>query len=204
VLGALWRRQQRYVGTLAVFVLVMVVVGAITSTTGGRNFRGLGEFLALSLAVLVVLLLNQLFELLQAPTPVHTAATPRSSWRGNRTLSLIRLALAVPTQLLPAVVLTALLAGGSAYTDRPVALLLLVLLAPSIFLTPIATHHNAWCAYRIAVRRVAREHGLPRDLMSFLDDAHRLGLLRAQGAAYQFRHDALREHLAAGYRREHR
>jgi hypothetical protein len=32
--------------------------------------------------------------------------------------------------------------------------------------------------------------------MSFLDDAHRLGLLRAVGPVYQFRHAALHDHLA--------
>jgi hypothetical protein len=35
--------------------------------------------------------------------------------------------------------------------------------------------------------------------MPFLDDAHRLGLLRAVGPAYQFRHAELHDHLAAAY-----
>jgi hypothetical protein len=32
--------------------------------------------------------------------------------------------------------------------------------------------------------------------MPFLDHAHRLGLLRAVGPVYQFRHAALHDHLA--------
>jgi hypothetical protein len=33
--------------------------------------------------------------------------------------------------------------------------------------------------------------------MDFLDDAHRLGLLRTVGPIYQFRHADLHDHLAA-------
>jgi hypothetical protein len=32
--------------------------------------------------------------------------------------------------------------------------------------------------------------------MDFLDDAHRVGLLRTAGAVYQFRHAELQDHLA--------
>jgi hypothetical protein len=32
-------------------------------------------------------------------------------------------------------------------------------------------------------------------MMDFLDDAHRLGLLRTAGAVYQFRHAELQDHL---------
>ncbi|MFD1049741.1 LacI family DNA-binding transcriptional regulator [Kibdelosporangium lantanae] len=102
VLGALWWLLKRYVSILAPFGVALLVVEAVTSTPLVRNVRGLGEFLALGLAVWVVLVLNQLFDLLEAPTPVHTAATPMSSWRGNRALNLLRLALAVPNLLVPA------------------------------------------------------------------------------------------------------
>lgn len=37
--------------------------------------------------------------------------------------------------------------------------------------------------------------------MPFLDDMHRLGLLRAVGPLYQFRHAEIQDHLAARYRR---
>jgi hypothetical protein len=59
--------------------------------------------------------------------------------------------------------------------------------------------HHAWMAYLIATCRLARAGRLPRALMPFLDDAHRLGLLRTVGPAYQFRHAELHDHLAATY-----
>jgi len=44
---------------------------------------------------------------------------------------------------------------------------------------------------------------LPRKLIPFLDDCHRLGLLRAVGPIYQFRHAEFQDYLAADYRRTH-
>lgn len=63
-----------------------------------------------------------------------------------------------------------------------------------------AGRHHAWMAYVIATSRLALAGRLPRNLMSFLDDAHRLGLLRAVGPIYQFRHAELQDRLAAIYR----
>ncbi|MGV9374216.1 NACHT domain-containing protein [Nonomuraea sp. NPDC003707] len=56
--------------------------------------------------------------------------------------------------------------------------------------------HHAWLVFTIAVLRLAMLRRLPRRLMPFLDDAHRLGLLRAAGPVYQFRHAELHDHLA--------
>src|SRR5215470_16108283 len=60
--------------------------------------------------------------------------------------------------------------------------------------------HHAWPAYLAASYHLAWRRQLPRHLMQFLDDAHRLGLLRAVGPVYQFRHAELQDHLAALYR----
>jgi hypothetical protein len=57
-----------------------------------------------------------------------------------------------------------------------------------------------WLAYVVATNRLAWRRLLPRRLMPFLDDMHRLGLLRAVGPIYQFRHAELQDHLAAAYR----
>lgn len=59
--------------------------------------------------------------------------------------------------------------------------------------------HRAWIAYVIATYRLAWKGQLPRRLMLFLDDAHRLGLLRGVGPIYQFRHAEFQDHLAAAY-----
>jgi hypothetical protein len=53
-----------------------------------------------------------------------------------------------------------------------------------------------WPSYEIARIWLALHHRLPWRLMSFLTDAHRRGVLRQVGAAYQFRHIELQHRLA--------
>ncbi|MFE0465487.1 hypothetical protein ACFW1A_40185, partial [Kitasatospora sp. NPDC058965] len=57
--------------------------------------------------------------------------------------------------------------------------------------------HSLWYAYQHARLRLALTGRLPLRLAAFLDDAHRLGVLRQVGQAYQFRHERLRRRLAA-------
>lgn len=57
----------------------------------------------------------------------------------------------------------------------------------------------AWFGFVVTSRWLALRGKLPlqwRGLMGFLDDAHRLGLLRTVGTVYQFRHAELQDHLA--------
>ncbi|WP_159058866.1 hypothetical protein [Streptomyces caeruleatus] len=56
---------------------------------------------------------------------------------------------------------------------------------------------RAWLAYTVMVVYTACHRDLPLRLMRFLDDAHRLGLLRAVGPSYQFRHAEFQDHLTA-------
>jgi hypothetical protein len=53
-----------------------------------------------------------------------------------------------------------------------------------------------WPSYAIAQIWLALRHRLPWPLMDFLADAHRRGVLRQEGAAYQFRHIELQHRLA--------
>ena len=55
---------------------------------------------------------------------------------------------------------------------------------------------RAWGAYALSRIWLALRGDLPWQLMRFLDDAHRRGVLRQSGAMYQFRHARLQEHLA--------
>src|SRR5262249_5785605 len=55
--------------------------------------------------------------------------------------------------------------------------------------------NRAWPAFLIASGWLAIHRRVPRGLMTFLDDAYRLGLLRVVGSAYQFRHAELQDHL---------
>ena len=59
--------------------------------------------------------------------------------------------------------------------------------------------NHPWLLCQISTFRFARKGRLPYNLVSFLDDAHRLGLLRAIGPIYQFRHAELHDHLASDY-----
>ena len=58
---------------------------------------------------------------------------------------------------------------------------------------------HAWQGYLVAMFWLATHKRLPCRLMAFLDDALRLGLLRAVGPVYQFRHAELQDHLADTY-----
>jgi NACHT domain len=59
--------------------------------------------------------------------------------------------------------------------------------------------NTAWPSFLTATLWLAARRRLPLRLMTFLDDAHRLGLLRVVGSSYQFRHADLQHHLAAGH-----
>jgi hypothetical protein len=58
---------------------------------------------------------------------------------------------------------------------------------------------GAWARYVDGRLRLAALGWLPLRTLSFLEDAHRRGVLRQPGAVYQFRHIRLQQQLAAGY-----
>ena len=125
----------------------------------------------------------------ETPAQIHDAATPLRSWRADRTLNLLR------TTVVGVAIGGAFgLAGGLVFG-----------LASALMFGPWAGlmlgAHRAWPVYLVATWRLAQARLLPRRLMPFLDDCHRLGLLRAVGPTYQFRHADLQDHLAATYHR---
>jgi hypothetical protein len=140
----------------------------------------------------------------ETPTQTGQANTPMTSWRADRALNILR----ITTFALATGLAFGLMNGlGYAPTFGPMAGLISGLLGmlvgiltfgPTIGLWPGA--HHASLAYLVATHRLARADRLPRRLMPFLDDAHRLGLLHAVGPVYQFRHAELQDHLAATYR----
>jgi hypothetical protein len=138
----------------------------------------------------------------EAPARTSQAVTPLASWRADRRLTLTRTASAT-LLFTTAIVLFRVFPVGyfPQDTEGPALLLSLIPGTAIGLLAALATgNHHAWVAYLIATRRLARKNCLPRSLMPFLDDAHRLGLLRAVGPTYQFRHAELQDHLAAAYR----
>jgi hypothetical protein len=58
------------------------------------------------------------------------------------------------------------------------------------------TAGTCWPAFVLASLWLGARRRLPVRLMGFLDNAHRLGLLRIVGPVYQFRHATLQDHLA--------
>jgi hypothetical protein len=97
-------------------------------------------------------------------------------------------ALAIVPIMLPAVV-----DGDADYLYEVMVLSILCLLAGTLYGLAAGP---AQTAFRLAVALLASQRLLPFCLMRFLDHAHRLGLLRVVGAAYQFRHAELQDHLA--------
>ncbi|WP_207934828.1 hypothetical protein, partial [Actinomadura sp. KC06] len=136
------------------------------------------------------------------PAQTHHATTPMSSWRTDRRLNLLRFS---TITLAFALSFMVLFTFAVAFTDDPevglaVGLALAVALAVALVGLVFGLafgKHRAWWAYQLATWKLARAGHLPRRLMPFLDDCHRLGLLRTVGPYYQFRHAELHDHLAA-------
>jgi hypothetical protein len=91
----------------------------------------------------------------------------------------------------------ALFSDGQPWLSVPLLVTLLPAALVAIFaLGEQPAGSGRWWAVTVATARHAANGRLPGDLAAFLDDAHRLGLLRAVGAVYQFRHAELQDHFA--------
>lgn len=139
-----------------------------------------------------------LVALAERPALARAASSAISTWGADRTLTFVK---TIFSGLVTA------LAFGAAFVaihehiamePKHAAILgvvqgLIVGLAGGL----VTGRHHAWLVFTIAVLRLAILRRLPRRLMPFLNDAHRLGLLRAVGPIYQFRHAELHDYLAA-------
>ncbi|MGN9844184.1 NACHT domain-containing protein [Nonomuraea sp. H19] len=156
------------------------------------DFNADGGFQVGIAAWLGITLASGLITWAEQPT-LESTSTPRSSWRADRALSLLR---TVVTGLVTGLVFG--LAAGLV-TGLTIGFTIGFVCGLTFGLGAgfMMGSHHAWLVCTMAVARLALEHRLPWRLMDFLDDAHRLGLLRAVGPVYQFRHAALHDHLAA-------
>ncbi|MFJ7213626.1 hypothetical protein [Amycolatopsis sp. NPDC098790] len=62
----------------------------------------------------------------------------------------------------------------------------------------LARGPHVWTGYQVARLVLAGRGRVPWRLMGFLAEAHRLGVLRANGGAYRFRHNLLQDRMAGG------
>ncbi|MEU2612006.1 hypothetical protein ABZ570_10545 [Micromonospora sp. NPDC007271] len=74
----------------------------------------------------------------------------------------------------------------------------------AIGLTVAAASRQASIMYLIAKTHLFATGRMPWRLMAFMEDSHRLGLLRQVGAVYQFRHADLQDRLARTYEQPRR
>ncbi|HKN56188.1 MAG TPA: NACHT domain-containing protein [Amycolatopsis sp.] len=118
--------------------------------------------------------------------------TPSTSWRADRNLSVIRC------------LVTGLLGGLSLGVEFGFIWGWPIGFFGGCLLGFVTGRHHAWFVFLLATMVLAVRGRLPLRLMTFLDDAHRLGLLRAVGPIYQFRHSELQDHLADAHFNESR
>ena len=151
-------------------------------------------------ALLLVGLGAGLVDWAELPT-LTSISTPASTWRSDRALTLLRVgALGLAFGLAFGLARGLGLGFEAGLRDGLSAGLVAGAEAGFVFGIPVglvAGRHHAWLACVVVTGRLALARRLPWRLMGFLDDAHRLGLLRAVGPIYQFRHADLHDHLAA-------
>jgi NACHT domain-containing protein len=135
-----------------------------------------------------------LMNVVRSGSAAKPPASPRRSYRADRDLSIAE-AVVIGT----AAILSTIIAMMS-WTHLPVPYAVILLLAAytsSELITSRCTG-RAWFTFLIARVGLSSRSRLPRPgrVMGMLNDAHRLGLLRTIGPAYQFRHAELQDHLA--------
>jgi hypothetical protein len=129
------------------------------------------------------------------PTAVGPAALLHSDQRVYRTFALVGTTAGV---VLIWPFIFGFLGMLGLWTPIGLAVGLLAALAYAVpFGLVYASARAAWGAFTRARWIFAIRKRCPRDLMAFLADAHeRRGVLRQQGAVYQFRHRTLQDHLS--------
>ncbi|WP_431931926.1 NACHT domain-containing protein [Nonomuraea jabiensis] len=167
------------------------IVGWLMAYASGRPVFALRSSVQIGLLSFVgFVALLSLIRWVESPTADLTARSPRSTWQADRNLTVIR--------ILGGLVVGIATAGVLLYSGIPLDMSILVGLVLGLLFGLILGRHHAWLAYKLTVPRLATRGSLPLRAMDFLDDAHRLGLLRTEGPYYQFRHIELQQHLANG------
>ncbi|MFD1365961.1 hypothetical protein [Actinoplanes sichuanensis] len=182
--------------------LALCLVLGLWNDPEARDPLGPALFIAVTMSVGLGVPLGLVFGLASAfirPAPVDELWDPERTLRGDRA------ALLVPPLLIGAVAMVGVGAGGSAemwdlgpapfwYVVR--AGLIAGALGWFVAIALGSSALSAWLTYTVVRLWFAARGWLPWRLMPFLADAARRGVLRRNGAVYQFRHERLRGHLA--------
>jgi NACHT domain-containing protein len=183
---------RRGVGVFARHLALGLVIGAGAGVAGGAVLgSGFGVLVGVVMGVSFGVV-DGLSVWLDVSTDVTRALSPRSTRRAERIAAIARsvtvavtigaavgLAYGIGYGLRSAVWHGLAYGLGFGLADRYMGLM------PSV-----------WGRYLIAKGWLALTGRIPWRLMAFLDDAHSRDVLRRFGAAYQFRHARLRDHLA--------
>ncbi|WP_165495102.1 NACHT domain-containing protein [Actinomadura roseirufa] len=119
------------------------------------------------------------------PGPTGTLRSPRSTLRGDLNMTLLLMGASA------AVVVLSLWLGAHGGNDSAAYLELAL---GAFVIASLLT--GTGVRYLFAVLYLGGRRRVPFRLMRFLEDAHRVGLLRQVGPVYQFRHAALQHRLA--------
>jgi hypothetical protein len=193
--GTIMRRAIIGVILWAVFFLV-VLVGALALDSRPIP-TGLADFFHMPSALLL-LALCMLWTLVYALTPVPGPAQVHGAESPDRVLRLDQRASIVPAVVRRACVLALAWLCFGAFAAAAYGLYAMVRLLCQVFLGSAHTASGRFAETRIWLAGGRR---MPLRPMAFLTDAHERGVLRRTGAAYQFRHLRLQQHLSAKHPR---
>ncbi|MGW5641756.1 hypothetical protein ACWEV3_23705 [Saccharopolyspora sp. NPDC003752] len=170
------RLKGRLVGTITTLVIVLVLVPFLPSGA---------DILFLGVGVTAILILG-----FSAPMQSAQVLGPRALLRGEQACTALTAALVSPAVgatvawLLPTSGWAA--ASGIWVIGGLASAVVVVVLSP-------------WCQWLLAKAVLAGMGRLPWSVLTFLEDAHRAGVLRRVGGVYQFRHSHLQARLASAW-----
>jgi hypothetical protein len=132
-----------------------------------------------------------LYRLLDSPVDVTRAPSPVASLLTDRATAVTRGLIIMVFGIAGSLALTSLLSSPKFDLSQNITT------EAWLLVSPLAVGLSAW-GWLLTTRLWLCATGrLPWRLMTFLQEAHRRGVLRQAGAVYQFRHARLQERLAS-------
>ncbi|MFD4702642.1 NACHT domain-containing protein [Streptomyces niveus] len=156
---------------------ILLVLSASTAVT-------LGSVTAIVLALLLPLLMALV---LTRPVESGAPAGPSALLRGERNVALIHGLVIAPA--IAGIIASLTWSHGPATVTG-------VFLAGGLSVAAALTLINRWGRWTAIRVTLSLRGRIPWSVMSFLQDAHRLGVLRQVGGVYQFRHARLQQRLS--------